>query len=301
MTTFVYALARQVFSQQRRTRINIRLAGLRKRFAPALRRLHGTFDAAALGEELRRKLPPRFDALMVHCAFDDLQPMFADSAGQLLGVLRDLCGPERTLVMPAFTFHVPNGDLVAHFQKYPRFNVRRQPSQMGILSEVFRRTPGTKRSLHPTHSVCALGPLAEELTRGHERVPTTFGAGTPFAKMAEVDTVIVGLGKPFYRVLTQTHVPEDLIGARFPVPRTFREVDVVLVDAEGDHPYRFRIDTSNIERRVHRLRAMLDRGDLTEWTFHGVPVFWTRARVITARMCEAALGGRTIYAGPTLA
>jgi hypothetical protein len=119
--------------------------------------------------------------------------------------------------------------------------------------------------------------------------------------MAEVDTVIVGLGKPFYRVLTQTHVPEDLIGDRFPVPRTFREVDVVLADGAGDHPYRFRIDTTSTERRVHRLRAMLEPGQLTEWTFHGVPVFWTRAGPLTTRMCEAALRGRTIYAGPTLA
>jgi aminoglycoside 3-N-acetyltransferase len=301
VSTLVYALARRMLSQERRSRINTRLAGLRKQFAPALRRLHGSFDAAALRQELTRVLPSRFDALMVHCAFDDLQPMFTESAGRLLNMLQGLCGPERTLLMPAFTFNVPGGDLVAHFQKNQRFDVRRQPSQMGLLSEVFRRTPGVKRSLHPTHSVCALGPLAEELTRGHEQAPTTFGADTPFARMAEIDTVIVGLGKPFYRVLTQTHVPEDLMGDRFPVPRTFRGVDIVLADAVGEHPYHFRVDVTAIERRVHRLRAMLEPGELTEWTFHGVPLFWTRAGIITSRMSAAALRGRTIYSGPTLA
>jgi aminoglycoside N3'-acetyltransferase len=297
----LYAAARRVLDQRARDRLNARLARGRKAVAPLLRRLHGTFDAAALRAELERVLPARFDALMVHCAFDDLLPMYTGGVGALLDALRALCGPERTLVMPAFTFLVPGRDVVDHLSRNPRFDARRQPSQMGLLSEVFRRTPGVVRSLHPTHSVCALGPLARDLTAGHHRATTIFGGGTPFARMAELDCVILGLGKPFYRVLTQSHVPEDLLGDRFPVRRTFREVDVVLVDAEGEHPHRLRADTTPVERRLHRLRRLLEPGDLTEWRFHGVPLFWTRAGRVTDAMCEAALRGRTIYAGPTLA
>jgi aminoglycoside 3-N-acetyltransferase len=301
MRDALYALARRTLNQQVRNRINARLARGRRRIAPALRLLNGSFDAAVLGRELTRALPERFDVLMVHCAFDDLLPMYTQGAGQLLGALKDHCGTERTLVMPAFTFLVPGGDLVAHFTSQPRFDARRQPSQMGLLSEVFRRSPGVLRSLHPTHSVCALGPRAASLTADHHLAPTTFGAGTPFARMAELDTVILGIGKPYYRVLTQTHVPEDLLGERFPVPRTFREVDMLLLDAVGEHPYRFRIDTTGADRRVDRLRHLLGPGDMTEWRFHGVPLFWTRAGRVTTAMCEAALEGRTIYAGPTLA
>ncbi len=227
--------------------------------------------------------------------------MYRDGVGQLLELLRALCGPERTLVMPAFTFAVPGGDLVRHFRAHPRFDVRRQPSQMGLLSEAFRRTPGVSRSLHPTHGTCALGPRAAWLLGDHHLAPTTFGPGSPFARMAEIDTVILGIGKPFYRVLTQTHVPEDLLGERFPVPRTFEDVDVVLVDGGREVPYRFRIDTTGVERSVQRLRRLLDRGDLTEWRFHGVELFWTRAATVTAKLCAAALRGRTLYPGPTLA
>ncbi len=301
MRDALYALARRVLDQPTRDRINVALGRGRKRLAPALRRLNGSFDAAELARELSRALPPRFDALMVHCAYDDLLPMYADGVVELLGVLRTLCGPERTLVMPAFTFHVPGGDLVEHFTANPRVDLRRQPSQMGLLSEAFRRTPGVLRSLHPTHSTCALGPRAEWLLRDHHLAADTHGPGTPFARMAEIDTVILGMGKPFYRVLTQTHVPEDLLGERFPVPRTFRPVDVVLVDGAREVPYRFRVDTTGIERRVHRLRRLLDPGDLVEWRFHRVPLFWTRAATVTEKMCAAALRGRTIYSGPTLA
>src|SRR5262249_3791691 len=220
--------------------------------------------------------------------------------GQLLGLLRELCGPERTLAMPAFSYLVPGGDVAAHFAAHPRFDARRQVSQMGLLSEVFRRTPGVVRSLHPTHSVCALGPHAQCLTAEHHLAPTTFGALSPFAKMAELDTVILGLGKPYYRVLTQIHAAEDLLGDRFPLLRTFCQVDVVLVDAGKEHPYRFRVDVTPQERRLDRLCRMLAPGDLTEWRFHGVPMFWTRAGPVTRAMCEAALRGKTIYAGPTL-
>ena len=47
--------------------------------------------------------------------------------------------------MPAFTFLVPGGDLVADFAAHPRFGVSRQPSQIGLLSEIFRRIPGLVR------------------------------------------------------------------------------------------------------------------------------------------------------------
>jgi aminoglycoside N3'-acetyltransferase len=275
-----YGLARRVLTQQRRDRINAGIRAARKQLSPLIARWHGTFGADELVRELERALPPQFDALMVHCSFDDLLPMYTGGVAKLLEALRHICGPNRTRVMPAFTFHVPGGDLPTHFQKNPRFDLRRQPSQMGLLLEVFRRTPHVARSLHPTHSVCALGPSASTLTSGHELARTTFGEGTPFVHMAKIDTAILGLGKPFYRVLTQTHVPEDLLGDRFPVPREFREVDITLVDARGD-PYHFRIDVTRTQRQVHRLRRTLARGDLTEWQFHGVPMFWTRAERAT--------------------
>ena len=102
MQKAVYHLARQVFTQKQRDRINARLARARRKLAAVLQIVNGRFDAAALRTELLRALPERFDALMVHCSFDDLLPMYSEGVGQLLAVLRDLCGRERTLAMPAY-------------------------------------------------------------------------------------------------------------------------------------------------------------------------------------------------------
>ncbi|NJS39886.1 MAG: AAC(3) family N-acetyltransferase [Rhodobacteraceae bacterium] len=63
--------------------------------------------------------------------------------------------------------------------KTHNFDAKRTPSEMGLLTELFRRAPGAKRSLHPTHSVTALGPLAEQLTATHHQATTPSGRGTP--------------------------------------------------------------------------------------------------------------------------
>ena len=100
------------------------------------------------------------------------------------------------------------------------------------------------QSLHPTHRVAALGPLAAEIAAGHDRAAITFGTGTPFDFMAERDTLVIGIGKPF-EVLTQAHHPEALLGDRFPVPS--EEVTVPLTSAtseEGSGRSRFECGAS---------------------------------------------------------
>jgi aminoglycoside 3-N-acetyltransferase len=153
------------------------------------------------------------------------------------------------------------------------------------------------RSLHPTHSVCALGPLAASITSEHHVGNTTCGARSPFARMAELDTVIIGLGKPYYHVLTQVHAAEDLLGDRFPLPRRFRDVEMTLADGKVEYPYRFRAELNPGTLRLDRLSRMLAPGDLVEWRFHGVPIFWVRAGRVTRALVEAAQRGETLYEG----
>jgi aminoglycoside 3-N-acetyltransferase len=56
---------------------------------------------------------------------------------------------------------------------------------MGAISEGFRLSPGTLRSIHPTHSMAVRGRGAEEVVAGHELAPTPFGEGTPFPRIVE--------------------------------------------------------------------------------------------------------------------
>jgi aminoglycoside N3'-acetyltransferase len=294
--TAVYNLLRRSLSQRRRTKLKRQLARVRTRLAPLHHAAHGTFDAQELVRELQPQVPEETQILMVHCSFDDLRPAYVGGVSELLDGLLELCGPQRTLAMPAFFFGGPAGDPIAFYRKQPVFDVQAQPSETGLLSEVFRRRRGVLRSLHPTASVIAFGPLAAELVADHRLAPRTFGAGTPYAKMAEHPTAIVGLGVEYFRCLTQVHAAEDLLGERFPVALRQRRLAVTLRDAEGNlHPYELAFDEPPPGRRIDRLERLLAPGELVQWRFHGVPLFVTSAARVTEVLMEAAARGETIY------
>ena len=237
-------------------------------------RRYGTFEARELCDELAGRLPEDAEIIMVHCSLNDLEPMYTGGPRNLLDALVDLCGPERTLVMPAFFFGGPDQDPAPYYRERPVFDARRQPSQMGLLSELFRRREGVRRSLHPTASVSALGPRADELVAGHHLAKTTFGEGTPFAVMAEHRTAIVGIGTEYFRCLTQVHAAEDLLGERYPLALRATTVPVELKDVDGTtHDYDLRLDEHGMGRRLERLEQLLGSDELVQWRFHGVPLF----------------------------
>jgi aminoglycoside 3-N-acetyltransferase len=295
MQTATYHLLRRFVSQQARDRMKRSLLATRTRIRPVYRRLYGTFRAADLVDEVWRHIDPGFEILMVHCSYNDLLPMYDGDVAALLRELVARCDG-RTLAMPAFFGGGRERDVVAYYRANPVFDVRRQPSEMGLLSELFRRRKGVSRSLHPTHSVCALGPLADELTTGHHLCPTTFGEGTPFGAMTKHRTVIVGLGTWYFRSLTQVHAAEDMLGDRFPAPKSVEAVQVTLVATDGSrHPYLLRYSRYHLTRRTEYLGALLHPPDLTQWTWRGAPIYQTTASRVTDALTGAAQRGETIY------
>jgi aminoglycoside 3-N-acetyltransferase len=293
----VRATLRRSLSQERRTELK-RLQGLaRKRFAPVLSLVHGTFTTEELLAELARRLPRDFEILMVHSSFDGFLPMYKGSAKELVSALIDFCGLNRTLVMPSFVMGGRTYDTSAYFRSRP-FDVRHTPSEMGLVAEVFRRTPNVLRSLHPTCSVCALGPLGKELTTGHHVSRTGMSADSPFGVMTRRRTAILGLGVEYYRCLTHAHVAGDHMGDAFPIKSANPSwTQVTLVDYDGGR-YEYKLGLSDRTKKLDLriLWSVLSKDELMEWRFHGVPMFVVpQAGVLTERMIAAARRGITIY------
>lgn len=260
--------------------------------------VHGRYAARELVEQFAGRVPADFEILMAHSAYDSLLPMYTGTPKDLVEALLEFCGKERTLAMPAFVLGGRLYDKKKFFSNRP-FDVRRTPSEMGLLTEAFRRTPGVLRSLHPTHSICALGPHAAELTADHHLAPTRTGLGTPFDVMARRPTAIVGLGVEYYRCLTQSHTAEDILGDTFPVHFEKSPFPVVLVDAQGNKlPYELTIPKTSRQLDNTFLRSLLPQGALLEWSFRGTPMFATHAGLITERLVEAARQGITVYRSP---
>jgi aminoglycoside 3-N-acetyltransferase len=292
-----YALKR-LTTLRFRQNLKGRVWRLRSRSAPLLKAWHGTYDGASLERELRARLPTDFEILMVHSSITDMRPMFEGTAQDVLNLLLRVVGAERTLVMPAFFFGTPELYHRDFYRVHARFDVRRTPSQMGLVSELFRRAPGVTRSLHPTHSVCALGPLAHELVATHHLSPWACGELSPFGIMGRRKTAILGLGTQYYRSLTQVHAMEEILGDQFPVPRDPEpKLRVELIDPTGTIiPYEMSDPlSSQFVLKLERFRDFAGAGDIDEWSFKGTGFYLTVAAKVDAAIRSAASRGHTLY------
>jgi len=124
--------------------------------------------------------------LLVHSSLRSLGPLQGGAEAVILGLLEAL-GPQGTLLLPALSYASVGPDT-------PFFDLRHTPSCIGALPEVFRTRPGTLRSIHPTHSVCAAGRRAAELLTGHELDTTPVGPHSPFARLPGLDGQILFIG-----------------------------------------------------------------------------------------------------------
>jgi len=292
-------LAARYLSHDRRIALRAGYHAVRQRLYPLVRAAYGSFGAAALREHLETQLGTSFEVLMVHSSLNHMQSTYTGTALEVVRSLIGLCGPERTLAMPTFYFGDPaTGGANAVLKREGKFDVRRTPSDMGMISELFRRSKGVVHSRHPYYRVSAVGPLAEALVAGHERAGTPAGPGTPFDFMAKHDTLIVGLGKSF-EVLTQIHHAEDLLGDSFPVPSVPGEhLVLTLIDGKEHLPFEMRGRDFTWRRNVWKLRKLMTPETLREWRFHNVPMFATRAAQVTAALTAAAARGETLYDRP---
>src|SRR4051812_13044553 len=135
----------------------------RARYDLRQRRNPVVVDQAALADGFRRAGVGVGDNVFVQSAMSKFGRIEGGPA-TVIAALQEVGGPEATIVMPSFS-------MIGETPEYPRtgtvFDARETPSLMGAITERFRKLPGTSRGLHPTHSVTALGPEAEELVAGH--------------------------------------------------------------------------------------------------------------------------------------
>ena len=124
-----------------------------------------------------------------------------------LRALIQVLGPDGTLLLPALTYQNVT-------EKWPYFHVRDSEPCIGLLPRTFQRMKGVRRSLHPTHSVCATGRLAETLTKDHIRDDTPVGPNSPFMRLPEHGGKLLFVGNVL-NACTFMHGIEEIVGAPY--------------------------------------------------------------------------------------
>jgi aminoglycoside N3'-acetyltransferase len=164
---------------------------------------------------------------------------------EMIDLLRNLLGPGGTLAMPAFPID-QNPDKL--------FLVDKAPVYTGLLCEAFRRTPGVRRSIHLSSSVCAVGPNADYLVKDHHLTSMPWGRESPFCRLGELDARILGIGAGF-NYMTHLHTAECLLYDEVPFFRKVFDGTIkyrwkTAAGETGEHEFMRRIG----DIRPHRLR-----------------------------------------------
>jgi aminoglycoside 3-N-acetyltransferase len=238
------------------------------------------------------------DVVFVHSSVDNLNLAFP--AYRVLHLLRETIGETGTLLFPC-THLVYSSGTETPFEYYRTgkiFDVKKSSTTSGLLSEFARRQPDAFRSLHPTHSVVAVGKRAQELTKDHGKSIFPFDEQSPYYRISNYDGVIVGVGVNT-EYLTVVHCVEDILKERFPV-KTYdpRLLDAKVRDRDGvERITSTLVHGKTVESRniPKYLRKYIPKDICHESKIHGVQYYTSRARPLISRMEELALKGITIY------
>lgn len=145
-------------------------------------------------------------------------------------------------VLDALTEYMKSGLLVLPSHTWrnvdvsnPVMDVLYTPTCIGILTDLFRKRPGVHRSLHPTHSVAALGEGAEEFVSGEEYINTPCGKGGAYYKLWERNAQILLIGVNFMRNTFIHGIEEwdnNAVGSISP-----DKTDMYVINCQGNRLY----------------------------------------------------------------
>jgi len=170
----------------------------------------------------------------------------------IVQALRKAVGRSGTILMPALSYqHVT--------PEHPYFSEEHTPGHVGALPEYFRKQPGTIRSIHPTHSVCGSGPLAEALLSRHHLDHTPAGPNSPFSLLPKYGGKILFMGCGL-RPNTSMHAIEEVVGPEYLFDGL---VDYTIRTKQSEYALRMqRYKFRGYDQRYERVADLLEGNEL---------------------------------------
>lgn len=135
------------------------------------------------------------DIVVVHSSLSSFGEVDG-GANTVVDSLLNVIGDEGTLIAPTFTYGL---DV---------FDPAESNSLCGAITEAARKRSNALRSSHPTHSVVAIGDLADVIVEGHEKV-NAFARGSALFKALQAKAKILQLGVT-NTTNSMIHVAEEL-------------------------------------------------------------------------------------------
>ncbi len=156
-----------------------------------------------LGRSVRNIGVRQGDSLLVHSSMHALGPIEAGADG-VIDTLIDVVTPDGLIVVPTHTWDVVN-------KRQPVWHQTLTPSHVGVLTNRLRMRKEAIRSIHPTHSVAAIGSRAREFCEAHEGDDSPCSPTSPYGRLIENKGKVLLLGVDLTRC-TLIHCLEEMAG-----------------------------------------------------------------------------------------
>ena len=234
--------------------------------------------------------------LFVHSSWDFFYN-YLGNEDELIDSIIDLIGPEGTLAMPAMPL----------LRKNKVFDVRKSVTKAGMLAEAFRRHEGVLRSRNVLHSVCAFGPLAEELVSKHHQSLIRFDENSPFYKTIQYNFRIVTLGLDPFFVGTIIHCVEATMWKEMPYFAELYDFEHLVqrkyIDYDGmEKSYFEATEIRHVRSDHYRTNYIIwryfDKHYRGKAKISNLCVTYVEARYTYDRLCELAKKGIVLYIIP---
>jgi aminoglycoside 3-N-acetyltransferase len=240
------------------------------------------------------------DTVLIHSSLSKIGNVDG-GALTIIKAFLNTVGSEGNIAMPTYSY-VGSMSGTAKSENFI-FLPKQTPSVVGIITETFRKTPNVKRSIHPTHSVCALGKDADYITNGHLNADTNFGPDTPFHRLRLLKGKIVGIGINRGPV-TIYHTIEDFfleefkgvyLNQKFPIKvESNNEIVIKHISIHNPEFHKIRIDkNAEIEKwftNYFRKKNMLHEGGFGDTT-----IWWMDIQKLYDELFLLKEQGITIY------
>ena len=267
---------------------------LRKTYRSILKKWYAPLNETKFRKILTEELGIRKGSIVfIHSSIDNLNIEF--KTPRLLEILLETVGEEGTLVFPCWHFTYRAED---YLKSGKVFDMRRSPSALGMLSEMARRYPGAKRSLHPINSIAAIGKDAAAITGSHHTDIYPCGEKSPYYLSMQMGGIIVGIGVNAH-FMSFVHCPEDVLKNEFPVKTRLDQVfeakvkrkdgSVEIVKTLAAHP---QIKNNNIN---NFLKKYIPKTECRNITIKGNRFFIARPKELFDSIIELSRKNKTIY------
>lgn len=171
-----------------------------------------------------------WDTLLIHSSMKAIGEV-EGGADTVLDAFIEYMQDDGLLIFPTHTWEQINDE-------YNIYNPLTEPSCVGILTNLFRKRPGVIRSLHPTHSVAALGKDAKEYTSGEEAFDTPCSREGCWGKLYDRKAKILFLGCSLKKN-TYIHGVEEWLNISNRLMAKPRQLKIILPDGSIiDRPFR---------------------------------------------------------------